>query len=331
MKRDYINVVLILFFLLALTVGCGQKSEIKYKDLWSTDRDVKIDTIKADAVPDLIRLLEKESDESAKVESIRALGKIGDPDAIEAFKKLLDDNLDSVRLAVAYALGEIKTKECIPLLEQLMKDKSENIRDTAVDSLGALKDPAVIPLLVKIAIYDESEVVRGETLRFLGIMGDKTIIPVLENAVFSETDDARAHAAFALGSLGDSSSVPILLKALEDPAPVVRAMALLGLSKIKDSSSVPAIKKMLDTEKQQLVQVEAGWALCRLGDPSGKEILRNSLLKASEIEARGEAAKALADIGDTESIPLLKKATNDRSGLVREQAYKALKKLESLK
>ncbi|MEW5806355.1 MAG: HEAT repeat domain-containing protein [Acidobacteriota bacterium] len=323
-----------IFLVLMLVTGCGGGREVKYRELWSDNEDVRLQTIadlgkqkKLDAVPDLIKLLE-DNEEVIRVEAIRSLGKIGDPSAIRAFQRLLNDNLDSIRIAVAMALGDIKTRECTPLLGQLMKDRDETVRNLAGDSLLKIDDPSVIPLFVRIAIYDESEDVRDQTIRFLAARGVKEAIPLIENAVLSETDKARAHAAFVLGRLGDSSSVPTLIKALEDPFPGVRAMAALGLSNVKDSSCVPALKKLAGTEQDELVLVEVSWSLARFGDDASKEVLRKYLIQGQAVETRGEAAKALGDVGDTSSIPLLKKAMKDRSGLVREEARKALEKLE---
>ena len=92
----------------------------------------------AEAVPELIVLLESAS-ERVRAASCRALGKIGDPQAVLALSKTVtDDPSQGVRQACALALGEIGDKKAVPALINALRDDYRNVQISALHSLKKL-------------------------------------------------------------------------------------------------------------------------------------------------------------------------------------------------
>ena len=80
----------------------------------------------------------------------RALGLTGDPSAVPAvIKRLEEDPDEDVRRAAAHALGALKTKAAVPALlaHALNRQESNLVAAEAVEALGDIGDPSVIGAL----------------------------------------------------------------------------------------------------------------------------------------------------------------------------------------
>jgi HEAT repeat protein len=181
-----------------------------------------------------------------------------------------------------------------------------------------------------LALRDENEMVRQHVIKVIVHRGARDAIPRLERAMASEADIVRANAARALGELGDRSSVPVLLRGLEDPFFKVRSLSAHALWEVAadDPEVRTAIKERLAAEQQQMARVDLAWNLARMGDEEGLEVLRLFLFRGDPEDVRAEAAMALGEVGEASDIELLKRAANDKKGLVRQQAVNAIEKLK---
>ena len=105
----------------------------------------------------------------------------------------------------------------------------------------------------------------------------------------------RACAIYALGARGERAraAVAVLIRQLADPSAYVGRLAADALSRIGSAATAPLVEVL------------------RSGSPA----------------ARGQAARALAQIGDPSSIPALIAALDDDSPLVEYYADMALHKL----
>jgi HEAT repeat protein len=320
----------------AVLSGCSQGPEVAFKELLDEDPDVRVHAVQRlgesqspEAVDSLIAVLDDPS-EMVRVQAIRSLGKIGDPRALPALQEKVDDPLHTVRLQVSMTLGEIQAPTSIPTLMKLLYDPDESTRLAAARSLGKIGTAEAVQGLIEVALLDEAEMVRQHVVRVIGTQHVKEAVPILEDALSAEADKVRAMAAQVLGDLGDASSVPALIAALDDPFYKTRSLSAHSLGSIApDSDEVrEALKARLKVEDNQMTQVDLAWMLARCGDPSKLDLVRELLFTGDPEDVRAEAAQALGDVGDSSDVPRLERAINDKKGLVRREANRAVQKLK---
>ena len=96
------------------------------------------------AVKPLLRALDDEDRQKAKVAMLRALGALGDPGAVSTIEKHATTGFFSrpavpVRIAAFRALSSIGTPHAVQLLEEARDDRDEDVR-TAVRALLEMRE-----------------------------------------------------------------------------------------------------------------------------------------------------------------------------------------------
>lgn len=106
----------------------------------------------ATAVAPLLKRLGEETDQETAVETIRALGRIGDPRAVAALAdranggSLFSRTPLPIRLEAIRALGEIGGEGARPVLHRLMRDRNEAVREAAIKATEAKSEPDPQPV-----------------------------------------------------------------------------------------------------------------------------------------------------------------------------------------
>jgi len=169
------------------------------------------------AIPALTKmLLNKERRDG--YEAAEALGLIGDKSAVPALIKALEtdwkEGYPLRQICAAEALGEIGHKDAVPALKKAMQNKEESIRRHAVESLCKIGEFSFLIAALKM---DEYKNARYEIIGNLGVYKVKSSIPVLLDIMKSEKEDGlyRGEAAESLGMIGDRSVIPALKEALK--------------------------------------------------------------------------------------------------------------------
>lgn len=100
---------------------------------------------------------------------------------------------------------------------------------------------------------------------------------VLNKGLTDEDTTNRAEAVAALGSIGpDSGAVRLAEKALDDKSPAVRRAAAAALGESRSLQSIPHLKKAL-SDRDERVTLEAAKALADMGDTSGDFVFQRLL------------------------------------------------------
>lgn len=218
--------------------------------------DVKQLTEKGD-VEELVKVLGTAKDEYARLDAVKALGKIGDARAIEPLIAALGDaysmssptTRDWLRKGARKALVEIGTPAVDPLIATLKVSLEEGIatlrsrnadmdeytaseawgsmRAAAGDTLHLIGEPAVGPLIA--ALKDKDELVRLPAVAVLMSSGDDRAVHPLIDALKDKEDEVRRVAAMGLGKLGNTKAVKPLTAALKDKKKSVRDAAAEAL------------------------------------------------------------------------------------------------------
>jgi len=186
---------------------------------------------------------------------------------------------------------------------QLLKDENEEIRLDAVITLEFSHDPRALSVLVE-ALRDSSLKVKAEAVRAIEKLGDQATGPVIRllNDSIDERDNLSARfAAKALGLIGDRSISPVLVELLKSDDKFVACEAALALGRLAESKAVPDLISLLE-EPNGNVRFAVAEALGQIGDPIAREPLQRRLNDDDE-GVRARARWALSRFRKADARP----------------------------
>lgn len=185
-------------------------------------------TIGEAALPALQEAIQHE-DWLVRLHAVEALGKTKSAYAVEPLLTLLFNDRDSaVREDAVRALGEIGDPQAVGYLFTVMKEPG--LRVLAIEALGHIGDRRAVPVLLEAAKgtnqpdgmrtvsgcgdqWTEGLMAQAAAVRALGMMKDDTALPTLVGAL--QSTFTRAEAAAALARFG-SKAIPLLLPLLAE-------------------------------------------------------------------------------------------------------------------
>ena len=234
---------------------------------------------------------------------------------------------EAERAAQRSTLLHLGAEVVTALVRELTAATDLSARRAYRDALVAL-DAVGVPLLEDMVGDQRWFVVRN----IVGILGEIRSADALVH--FARTilhPDARVRreTILALSKHGDEQAVPLLVKALADREPSLRAAAALGLGLTKSAAATLPLLQRLGDETDVEACVEMIRALGRIGDPRASAVLAErasagGFFSRTPVPVRVEAVRALGEIGGEPSRDLLQRLLRDRSGEVRDAAFKAL-------
>jgi HEAT repeat protein len=178
------------------------------------------------AIPALLDAL-AHSEWLVRLHAVESLGKTKSRKAVEPLLSVLFNDGDSaVREDAVRALGAIGDPQAVEFLFAAMKEPS--LRTLAVEALGRIGDRRAVPVLIEVVMgvhppestrtvagcgdqWSEEVLTQAAAVRALGAIGDEAAIPSLVSAL--EPTFTRGEAAAALARFG-SKAIPFLLPLL---------------------------------------------------------------------------------------------------------------------
>jgi HEAT repeat protein len=139
-------------------------------------------------------------------------------------------------------------------------------------------------------------------------------LPSLQELLASSDADVRWWATRTLALIADPRASALLLEGLGDPNMAVRQCAALALKAQPTPEAIPALIAALDAPDRLLSRL-AGDALVAVEEAAVPALIE-TLEKGDQL-AQGEAARALALIGDTRAIPVMFAVWEHGSALVQ--------------
>jgi cyclophilin family peptidyl-prolyl cis-trans isomerase/HEAT repeat protein len=248
-------------------------------------------------------------DRAVLIETVRALGKIGDPSAAASLRKLIHDASGdpSVRLEAVSALGGLHATADAP--EQL----TQGVTDDLLDLLS-----------------DRSPAVRAASLRSTAALDPDNLLVVLSGLDPDPHWSVRASLAALLGTLTPQVALPRLTAMLKDEDQRVIPAVLASLARLK----VPEVPSMLlDRLKADdpVVRAAAATGVGDLKPPNGAAALTEAYQfgqRDTTYTARAAALAALARYGADAAAPVLRTALGDKDWAVRVRAAMLLKDVD---
>lgn len=173
---------------------------------------------------------------------------------------LLQVENPEIREAVVYALGRLGDPAAVDFLVSALNDPRSVVRREAVDSLEQLGE---VEGLIS-ALSNPDPDVRNDAVGTLRRIGDPMVVEPLADLLTDPEDRVRQSVCYALGSLGNPQAVPALIEALQDPDEYVRKAAVNALEQIGDERAIEPLQELLETEADEEFRQEIQKALDRL-------------------------------------------------------------------
>lgn len=183
-------------------------------------------------------------------------------------------------------------RQRIELLIPLLKDTDPDVRAAASRSIERLEVSCDLKEILA-SLKNGDTGTRISAIHALGTVGgDKVIAPLVYCANRPETD-IRSAAVEVLGRLADPATLQTLLERLDDKSGAVQARAIIALSKFPASSVIhERLRPFLKSSNGEL-EGEAALALASLGDLSATDDII-ALLASPHPSTRRAAATALS-------------------------------------
>lgn len=246
------------------------------------------------------------------------------PEAQDLLSKGLGDSSSLVRKAAALATGELQLK---PLHDSVLNNLSgadlpERMAD--IFALHRLGDTRYSHLYEQTAMSLDPHV-RGDTALMLGLLGEKSAIPILLQMRKDSSPAVRLQAGAALWALGEERGEDDLVAATLSAYPDDQMIALLALAQPRDTRILANVEGQLTNDYPEVALVAAR-ATGQLGSDDGYGVALKGV-KSVDPRQRFLAAMALGDIGRTDAQPVLQKLLTDGDADTRLAAAGALLQL----
>jgi HEAT repeat protein len=231
-----------------------------WKDYLAIDTLVKIG---GPSVEPLIAMLGT-ADLSLRGEIAFALGRIGDPRAIDSLAAALNGRDGDVRHAAAFALARIGGAATETLLQALRSEEA-GVRAAATSALAGADGRAIAAL--QTALDDVDAAVREAAVKALARTESALTTERLVKLVRDDpATGVRTAAIEALGKAADQpASDDLLIDLLRDRDPSLRAAAATALARPDNSGAVePLISLLVDADDRVLTSAIS--ALAEIGD-----------------------------------------------------------------
>ena len=199
-------------------------------------------------------------------------------------------------------------------------------RSTGAPARGISLKVTTIHDLIGDLVSGDDERAEAAALRMATLPPEQSqaALSALTDLLQQGDEDQRWWAVRALTELQVDGAVGLLVAALGDRACSVRQCAALGLRLRPDLLAIPALTAALE-ESDSLLAALAGDALIAIGAPAVPGLLE--VLNKGHQNARLEAVRALAEIGDERAIPELFASLDEDSALMEYWASEGLDRM----
>ncbi|HED09067.1 MAG TPA: response regulator [Caldithrix abyssi] len=235
------------------------------------------------AVPYLLERLNNEQDQKSIIRIIRALGSIGDPEAVTSLSEYLYSENRPLIMAAIDALKEIASSNAIEALtERIGTDHEIDVK--IVDIFALIQDEACLKALNRV-LKTGDPILRNYAKTKLIQIGPK-VVPVIIDNLRDDDSEFVIHSLNILGMLGDASAVNAIRQLLFDHPPNgnVRFAAFEALGMLPILKGIFVLSNGLSDEVD-LVRKAAARAIDRNNTSMLRSGIRN-LIRKGDAEAR---------------------------------------------
>ncbi|AKT36209.1 HEAT repeat domain-containing protein [Chondromyces crocatus] len=275
----------------------------------------------ASLVPEVLAALD---DPETRVRALAcdALGRIGDPAAVSALFRRLEDDDPYVIHAATGAIQALGGPEAEVLALGAARSTSWMVRRAAIQIMGHLGCGTGLELLLE-ATHDPDDRIREAAVQALPSCQDPRAFNQILTLTSHPSPRTRAAAMRALGRVPrEPRSVAALQQALGDVDAWVRYYACQSLGRLQEQGAAEILAGLIHDEAGQ-VRLAAVEALARLDSPSARDALL-SASHAADPELQRAAVLGLGSTRRPEALPTLLEASRSDDPTTRLIALSAL-------
>jgi len=227
-----------------------------------------------DSFTPLFAMVNQESEVSAIIEGIQALGEY--PENQEVIDLLIKETRNrrspKIRIEAIKNLVKVKGEKgkiADAVIERVTDDPEKDVKLCAIEEIGKIADNRSIEPLKELLVSADKNIAEKTREALRQIYNTNFNIIQDENA----TEEQLIHALDAFSLLGEPKIVQDLIEILNDnPTATIRAKSAQAIGSIRDVKSLPTIKEILQKETNQEVRNAIENALALL---EGKEAERS--------------------------------------------------------
>lgn len=252
------------------------------------------------AIPDLVQALHSK-DSQVMYEGLIAIQKIRDPSAGPKVAFLLHDLEERIQIAAVDTAGVLRnTSAAQDLRDVLAHARSTKVHRAAVTALAMLAQPADRAAFER-DLADKDDAIRGASAEGLGRLKDPADKAMIEKAFTAEhKTGTRLSLAFASVSLGDLSTAEF--------SPLTYIINNLNQAVYKGVAEAFLIELFRDPMVRQAVY---------------------PMLPRATKDEKIQLGSALAQSGDTDSVPFLETLQKDTDPDVARESIRSLRSLRA--
>jgi HEAT repeat protein len=203
-----------------------------------------------EALPDLLRHIERDRRRPVRLASAWALGEIGGPAAVRGLLGRLDDPAPGVVRRVQEVLLDTAPDAVHEIVRHARGTRSRAALCAAVELLGALRDPAASELLLELVDTPDAEL-RTKVTKAAAAIGDPRFAEVFRRLIKDPAWPVRCQAATGLGATGASGAIAELREAMADEAWWVRFNAASSLAELGTAGRSALAEATTDAEPRR--------------------------------------------------------------------------------
>ena len=282
------------------------------------------------ALPALITLA-KDAHPYTRAFAVKGLAALKDRSAMPVLMPLLSSGERAVLIETVRAVGRIGDPVAVAPLLRIIGDAAADpqVRLEAVGAIGNFHVPAVGDALLDL-ISDPSPAVRGAALKSLAAVDAENFVTVLSGLDLDPHWNVRAALATVLGTLPPENGLPRLGAMLSDADQRVIPSVIASLVKLKAPNVAAVLLEQLKAD-DFVVRTAAADGLGELKPANGAAALEAAYRfgqRDAQYGARAAALAALAQYGTVVATPVLRSAFADKDWAVRVRAVRLLKGLD---
>jgi HEAT repeat protein len=253
---------------------------------------------------------------------ILLLGELGEADGVKALWTILQDDVESVRVAASGAITRASHLSVVPQDLAAIKDQRPEVRRLAIATLGRVGGKDIAPVFIS-AMDDENELVRLEAIKAIAERPGDAIGKALLKRLQDPSAVVRTSAAHSLSGHPHPDIIKALEDALKDPDWHVRAAAVASLgrrgnSALTHTKLVEAVIGIVRSDDFALVRDRSTDALTFVNTPTTVNALIEALI-SDDHNSRLHAARAISVGRCTTALPQLMGHCTNSNAEVRER------------
>jgi HEAT repeat protein len=249
-------------------------------------------------------------DNDAKVASraIYALEKSETKRVRESIIPFLGSDDPRVRAYAARTLGKQKVRDAVEPLAKNVADPDLRVSINSINALASIleddKNKNVVDYLGTVIQRTQSHHIKKAAVIAIGDIGHKNGKDYLAQTILDEYPGIRAESYRSLAKVLGKNSLVFVSGGLNDSEPLVRAVAIEAIGLAGEKKRIPDLIAIIDDNEDPRLRAAAVRALSNFDSDEAKAALVACLSDEDWVVAT-EAAKALGEIDDKESIPAL--------------------------